>query len=95
MYLNEEAYVEQPKGFQDPHYSDHVFKLKKALNGLKQAPCAWYERFTVFLLDNGFKRGSVDKTLFIKEDTHHILISQIYVDDIVFGSHINFTNLCR
>lgn len=85
-YLNEEVFVEQPKGFQDPHYPNHVFKLKKALYGLKQAPRAWYERLKVFLLDNGFKRGSVDKTLFIKEDSHHILISQIYVDDIVFGS---------
>lgn len=85
-YLNKEVYVEQPKRFQDPHYPDHVFKLKKALYGLKQAPRAWYERLTVFLLDYGFKRGSVDKTLFIKEDSHHILISQIYVDDIVFGS---------
>ena len=54
-YLNEEVFVEQPKGFQDPHYPDHVFKLKKALYGLKQAPHAWYERLTVFLLDNGFK----------------------------------------
>ena len=42
-YLNEEAYVEQPKGFQDLHYMDHVFKLEIALYGLKHAPHAWYE----------------------------------------------------
>lgn len=62
--LGEEVYVEQPKGFEDPKYPNHVYKLKKALYGLKQAPRAWYERLTIFLMNNGFKRGSVDKTLF-------------------------------
>ncbi|XP_019086350.1 PREDICTED: uncharacterized protein LOC109126901 [Camelina sativa] len=76
----------QPKGFEDPKFPNHVYKLKKALYGLKQAPRAWYERLTVFLLENGFKRGSVDKTLFIYEEGSNILIVQIYVDDIVFGS---------
>jgi hypothetical protein len=48
--LQEEVYVEQPKGFLDPHYPHHVYKLKKALYGLKQAPRAWYERLTTYLL---------------------------------------------
>ena len=52
--LHEEAYVEQPKGFEDPKHPDHVYKLKKALYGLKQAPRAWYERLTTFLLESGF-----------------------------------------
>jgi hypothetical protein len=52
--LQEEVYVEQPKGFQDPHYPHHVYKLKKALYGLKQAPRAWYERLTTYLLAKGF-----------------------------------------
>lgn len=64
-FLNEKIYVEQPKGFQDPHFPDHVFKLQKALYGLKQAPQPWYERLIVFLIEYGFQRGSVDKTLFI------------------------------
>ena len=85
-YLNEEAYVEQPKGFQDPHFPDHVFKLRKALYGLKQAPRAWYERLTTFLLEHGFQWGTVDKTLFIKQDKKNIVIAQVYVDDIIFGS---------
>lgn len=85
-FLNEEVYVEQPKGFEDPHYPDHVLKLKKALYGLKQAPRAWYERLTNFLIDKGYKRGGVDKTLFLKFFSSDIMIAQIYVDDIVFGS---------
>jgi len=53
---HEEVYVEQPKGFQDPHHPHHVYKLKKALYGLKQAPRAWYERLTTYLLAKGFTR---------------------------------------
>ena len=41
--LQEEIYVEQPKGFVDPHRPDDVYKLKRALYGLKQAPRAWYD----------------------------------------------------
>lgn len=84
-YLNEEVYMKQPKGFQDPHFPDHVYKLNEALYGLKQAPRACYERLTMFLVDNEFKRGSVDKILFIKRHKKHILIAQVYVNDIVFG----------
>ncbi|XP_073271383.1 uncharacterized protein [Primulina huaijiensis] len=84
--LCEEVYVRQPKGFEDPHNLDHVYKLKKALYGLKQAPRAWYGRLTEYLLEIGFKRGEVDKTLFIQKSKGEILICQIYVDDIIFGS---------
>ena len=54
--------------------------------GLKQAPRAWYERLTKFLINNGYKREGVDKILFIKRFKYEIIIAQIYVDDIVFGS---------
>ena len=54
--LQEEVYVEQPKGFVDPHRPDDVYKLKRALYGLKQAPWAWYDRFTTYLTEHGFKR---------------------------------------
>ena len=87
--LNEEVYVEQPKGFENPHFPNHVYKLKKALYGLKQAPRAWYERLTNFLVEKGYKRGGVDKILFIKSFKSGITIAQIYVDDIVFGSTVN------
>ena len=56
-FLNEEVFVEQPKGFEDPHFPGHVLRLKKALYGLKQAPRAWYDCLTTYLLDRGFKRG--------------------------------------
>ncbi|XP_073049472.1 uncharacterized protein [Primulina eburnea] len=84
--FKEEAYVSQPKGFEDPHHPNHVYKLKKALYGLKQAPRAWYGKLTEYLLDLSFKRGEVDKTLFIKKSKHDILVCQIYVDDIIFGA---------
>ncbi|CAM8877013.1 unnamed protein product [Rhodiola kirilowii] len=65
--LNEEVYVAQPKGFEDPHHPDHVYyRLKKALYGIKQASRAWYERLTEFLINHGYVRGGVDKTLFVK-----------------------------
>ena len=74
-FLNEEVFVEQPKGFQDPHFIDHVLRLKKALYGLKQALRAWYDRLTTYLLDHGFKRGQANRTLFVKRDERSILVA--------------------
>ncbi|CAN1335388.1 Retrovirus-related Pol polyprotein from transposon TNT 1-94 [Linum perenne] len=85
-FIKEEVYVAQPPGFEDPHFPNHVFRLKKALYGLKQAPRAWYDRLTQFLTSDGFSRGQVDTTLFIKRTKTDLLLVQIYVDDIVFGS---------
>lgn len=86
VVLQEEVYVTQPKGFEDPHFPEYVYKLKKALYGLKHAPRAWYERLTDFLIKAGFQRGGVDKTLFIGENGKDVIIIQVYVDDIIFGS---------
>lgn len=55
-------------------------------NGLKQAPRAWYERFSKFLINQWYSRGKVDTTLFIKRQGKHLLLVQIYVDDTIFGS---------
>ena len=85
-YIQEEVYVSQPDGFQHPTLTNHVYKLHRALYGLKQAPRAWYGRLSTFLIENGFKRGVKDTTLFIKENENAILLVQIYVDDIIFGS---------
>jgi hypothetical protein len=87
--LQEEVYVEQPKGFLDPHYPQHVYKLKKALYGLKQAPREWYERLTTYLLDKGFTRGQANQTLFIRNQGNHKFIAQVYVDDIIFGATLD------
>ena len=73
--LQEEVYVEQPKGFIDPHRPDDVYKLKRALYGLKQAPRAWYDRLTAYLIKHGFKRGSVDITLFIRKDKNSFVVA--------------------
>nr|GEV98207.1 retrovirus-related Pol polyprotein from transposon TNT 1-94 [Tanacetum cinerariifolium] len=81
--LKEEVY---PKGFVDPDHPTHVYRLKKALYGLKQAPRAWYDTLLIFLMDNNFSKGAVDPTLFTQKTGKHILLVQIYVDDIIFAS---------
>ncbi|GJT11021.1 retrovirus-related pol polyprotein from transposon TNT 1-94 [Tanacetum coccineum] len=84
--LKEEAYVSQPEGFVDPDHPIHVYRLKKALYGLKQAPRGWYDTLSRFLLDKNFSKGAVDPTLFTRKTFKHILLVQIYVDDIIFSS---------
>nr|GEV42745.1 hypothetical protein [Tanacetum cinerariifolium] len=84
--LKEEVYVSQPEGFVDPDHPTHVYRLKKALYELKQAPRAWYNTLLRFLLDNKFSKGAVDPTLFTRKTDKHILLVQIYVDDIIFSS---------
>ncbi|KAJ9562067.1 hypothetical protein OSB04_007227 [Centaurea solstitialis] len=84
--LTEEVYVAQPRGFTDPKHLNHVYKLNKALYGLKQAPRAWYETLFTYLIKEGFTRGKIDSTLFVKTYKDHVFLAQIYVDDIIFGS---------
>nr|GEV64699.1 hypothetical protein [Tanacetum cinerariifolium] len=84
--LKEEVYVSQLEGFVDPDHPTHVYRLKKALYGLKQAPRAWYDTLSRFLLDNKFSKGAVDPILFTRKTGKHILLVQIYLDDIIFAS---------
>nr|GEZ51189.1 retrovirus-related Pol polyprotein from transposon TNT 1-94 [Tanacetum cinerariifolium] len=84
--LKEEVYVSLPEGFVDPDHPTHVYRLKKALYGLKQAPRAWYDTLSRVLLDNDFSKGAVNPTLFTRKTSKHILLVQIYVDDIIFAS---------
>ncbi|GJW07599.1 retrovirus-related pol polyprotein from transposon TNT 1-94 [Tanacetum coccineum] len=84
--LKEEVYVSQLEGFVDLDHLTHVYRLKKALYGLKQAPRAWHDTLSCFLLDNKFSKGAVDPTLFTRKTGKHILLVQIYVDDIIFAS---------
>nr|GEU49592.1 putative ribonuclease H-like domain-containing protein [Tanacetum cinerariifolium] len=83
--IEEEVYVCQPPGLEDPDHPDKVYKVVKALYGLHQAPRAWYETLANYLLENGFQRGKIDQTLFIKRQKGDTLLVQIYVDDIIFG----------
>nr|GEV45440.1 hypothetical protein [Tanacetum cinerariifolium] len=84
--IEEEVYVCQPPGFEDFDYPDKVYKVVRGLYGLHQAPRAWYETLANYLLENSFQRGKIDQTLFIKRKKGDILLVQIYVDDIIFGS---------
>ncbi|GJT40080.1 retrovirus-related pol polyprotein from transposon TNT 1-94, partial [Tanacetum coccineum] len=84
--LKEEVYVSQPEGFIDLEFPDHVYRLKKALYGLKQAPRAWYDKLSSFLIEHGFTKGIIDPTLFTRHHGEDILLVQVYVDDIIFGS---------
>nr|GEZ94251.1 uncharacterized mitochondrial protein AtMg00810-like [Tanacetum cinerariifolium] len=84
--IEEEVYVYQPLGFEDLDYPDKVYKVVNALYGLHQAPKAWYETLANYLLENSFQRGKIDQTLFIQRQRGDILLVQIYVDDIIFGS---------
>ncbi|GJT62638.1 putative ribonuclease H-like domain-containing protein [Tanacetum coccineum] len=84
--IDEGVYVSQPPGFIDPKYPKKVYKVVKALYGLHQAPRAWYATLSTFLLKHGYRRGTIDTTLFIKKDQHDIILVQFYVDDIIFGS---------
>ncbi|GJW05386.1 putative ribonuclease H-like domain-containing protein [Tanacetum coccineum] len=84
--IEEEVYVCQPPGFEDPDHPNKVYKVVKALYGLHQAPRAWYDTLANYLLCNGFERGKINQTLFIKRHKGHILLVQIYVDEIIFGS---------
>nr|GFA07509.1 hypothetical protein [Tanacetum cinerariifolium] len=84
--IDEEVYVMQPPGFQDLEFPAKVYKVEKAMYGLHQAPRAWYGTLSKYLLKNGFQRGTIDQTLFIKRQRGDFILVQVYVDDIIFGS---------
>ncbi|GKA68549.1 retrovirus-related pol polyprotein from transposon TNT 1-94 [Tanacetum coccineum] len=91
--LQEEVFVSQPEGFEDQDNPTHFYRLEKAFYGLKQAPRAWYETLSKFMLANNFFKGAVDPTLFTRKSGKHILLVQIYVDDIIFAS--TYHNACH
>nr|GEW57380.1 putative ribonuclease H-like domain-containing protein [Tanacetum cinerariifolium] len=77
--IDEEVYVMQPPGFQDPKYPARVYKVEKAMYGLHQAPRAWYGTLSKYLLTNGFQRGTIDQTLFIRRQKGDFILVQVYV----------------
>nr|GFC96441.1 putative ribonuclease H-like domain-containing protein [Tanacetum cinerariifolium] len=77
--IDEEVYVMQPPGFQDPAFPAKVYKVEKAMYGLHQAPRAWYGTLSKYLLKNGFQRGTIDQTLFIRRQREDFVLVQVYV----------------
>ncbi|GJR68724.1 putative ribonuclease H-like domain-containing protein [Tanacetum coccineum] len=77
--IEEEVYVTQPPGFKDHDHPNKVYKVVKALYGLHQAPRAWYETLANYLLGNGFQRGKIDQTLFIKKQKRDILFRSMWM----------------
>eukprot|EP00253_Pinus_taeda_P030339 PITA_30339 len=89
--LMEEVYIEQPLGYEKKGEEHKVYKLKKALYGLKIAPRAWYSRINSYLLENGFEKFEGDPTVYIKEKYGKFLIFVLYVDDVIFtGNDVYF-----
>jgi hypothetical protein len=84
--LEEEVYIEQPEEFQLSENIDYVCRLKKAIYSLKWAPRACYSRLDKYLQQTRFRKGSADINLYIKVSQYSILLVEIYVDDIIFGS---------
>nr|GFA44749.1 hypothetical protein [Tanacetum cinerariifolium] len=91
--IDEEVYVMQPPGFQDPEFLARVYKVEKTMYELHQAPRAWYGTLSKYLLTNGFQRGTINQTLFIRRHRGDFILVQVYVDDIIFGS--SNPQLCR
>ncbi|GJQ93145.1 retrovirus-related pol polyprotein from transposon TNT 1-94 [Tanacetum coccineum] len=91
--LKREVYVSQPEGFVDQDNPSNVYKLKKALYGLKHAPRAWYDMLSSFLISQQFSKGTIDPTLFTRHAGNNLLLVQIYVDDIIFSS--TNTSMCN
>ena len=77
-YLNEEVYVAQSKGFEDPFHPNHVCRLKKALYGPKQVLRPWYETLIEYFLKKRYTRGGVDRTLLIRRSQREVIVVQIH-----------------
>nr|GEV28993.1 hypothetical protein [Tanacetum cinerariifolium] len=80
-------------GFTDPKFPARVYKVEKAMYGLHQAPRSWYGTLSKYLLTNGFQKGTIDQTLFIRRQRGDFILVQVYVDDNIFGS--SNLQLCR
>lgn len=89
--LTEEVYMKQPPGFVHLDFPDYACKLKKAIYGLKQAPCAWFYKFSSFLLSSGFTCSLSDTSMFVYKSGGNIIILLLYIDDIILTS--NFVSL--
>ena len=93
--IEEEVYVEQPKGFSIFDCKTHVCKLKKALYGLKQAPRAWYERIDNYLLKLGFPKNEANPNLYFKTEGDDMVIFVLYVDDLLITGDEHLIEKCK
>nr|KAJ0224144.1 hypothetical protein LSAT_V11C200083770 [Lactuca sativa] len=84
--LQEEIFLKQLTSFENEEFPNPVYRLDKDVYGLKQAPMPWYDMLSSYFLSSGYKRGKIDNTLFIKQSGSHIILDQVYFDDIIFGS---------
>lgn len=84
--LHSEFYLHQPLGFVNLSYPNYYYKLQKVVYGLKKAPRAWYKTLACFLKRYGFHRGIIDPTLFQRSNEKNLMLVQLYVDEIIFGS---------
>ena len=92
VYLEEEIYMEQPKGFSTPRQEKKVYKLVKSLYGLKQAPKQWHEKFDNIMMSHGFKFNECDKCVYVKDTKLGYVIVCLYVDEmIIVGSDDKMT----
>ena len=82
-FLNETVYMEQPPGFKDEKFPDHVCLLKRSLYGLRQGPRTWFDRLSLFILDYGFQCSVADPSMFVYRNGESIMILLVYVDDII------------
>ena len=89
--LQEEVYVAQPEGFVKKGNETKVYKLKKALYSLKQAPRAWYSKIDGYFQKTGYMRSEKEPTLYLKKKgKNDFIIVCLYVDDIIYTSSSSF-----
>ncbi|GJT33168.1 retrotransposon protein, putative, ty1-copia subclass [Tanacetum coccineum] len=89
-HLSEEVYMEQPEGFIDPKYPNHVCKLKRSFYGLKQASRQWNKRFDDEIKKFGFTQYRDEPCVYLKSSGSYIDILILYVDDILLmGNNIS------
>jgi hypothetical protein len=72
--IQEEVFVRRPPGFENPKYPNRVYKLSKALYGLRKALWTWYARLKTFLLEHGYVMGSVYKAIFTLKHGNDFLL---------------------